>query len=196
MAIRSLSDLNTAIASFAWRSDDAGFLEAVPTFIGLAEERFNRELRVRWMEASAPVTITDGVGNLPDDYIAFRNATAGGCPIEAVEPTWMVAKGLDKGPFFTVIGGKIKVYAPGDVVLDYYQSIPPLGCDNQSNWLLKRAPSLYLYGSLLEASPFMIDDQRLSTWGSMFDKAMTSLINDDVGAKFANVQMRVSGPAP
>jgi hypothetical protein len=196
MAIASHSDLVTAIATFAWRSDDAGFLAAIPTFIGLAEERFNRELRVRWMEASETITITDGEGDLPDDYIVYRNVVAGTCPLEAVEPTWMQKKGFSEGSFFSVSGNKIRVYAPGTVVLDYYQRIPALGCDTTSNWLLEKYPSLYLYGSLLEAAPFMMDDQRVGLWGGMFDKAMAGLVSEDQGAKYANIAARTSGPTP
>jgi hypothetical protein len=196
MAIRTLSDLVSNITNFAWRTGDVEFETAVPTFIALAEERFNRELRVRWMEASATIAVTDGEGDLPEDYLAYRNVYAGPCKLESVEPTWFTQTGCTIGPYFSVSGAKIKVHAPGTVVLDYYQRIPALGGDNQTNWLLDRYPSLYLYGALFESAPFMADDTRANTWGTFFDKAMDGLVSEDGGAKYANVQARVSGPTP
>ncbi len=196
MAIHTLSDLVSSVASFAWRTDDREFIASIPTFIGFAEARFNHELRVRWMEASAPITVTNGEGDLPDDYLSYRNVFAGGCLLDAVDPSWVAARGNVAGPFFAIIGNKMRVYAPGDVVLNYYQQIPALCLTNPTNWLLKRSPSMYLYGSLLEAAPYMIDDQRLATWGSMFDRAMANLVAEDATAKYANTQARVAGPTP
>jgi predicted ATPase len=44
--------------------------------------------------------------------------------------------------------------------LDYYQRIPSLTTSNTTNWLLADAPHVYLYTSLLHATPFLMDDAR------------------------------------
>lgn len=195
MALSSYSDLLTSIASFAWRTGDTEFETAIPTFIGLAEERFNRELRVRWMEASDTITITDGVGVLPSDYLEFRRVKGAHCDLEVADGAW--ADRREEGPYFTISGANIRVFDKAATVdLDYYQTVPALTVSNQSNWLLTRYPSLYLYGALIEAAPFMADDQRMGVWGAMFDKAMSGLVTEDNGAKFARAKTRVRGATP
>ena len=46
---------------------------------------------------------------------------------------------------------------------------------NTSNWLLVKAPDLYLYGSLVHASPYLLDDQRLGMFASMYNSRLDSL---------------------
>lgn len=62
----------------------------------------------------------------------------------------------------------------------YYQQPPFLEDTNQTNWLTDLAPDALLYRSLLECAPFLKDDERLNTWGALFDKAMSSLNGDDI----------------
>ena len=52
-----------------------------------------------------------------------------------------------------------------DFALSYYQAIPSLADSPlQVNWLIQREPGLYLYASLLEASPYIQDDSRSLVW--------------------------------
>ena len=68
MSLATYSDLRAAIATWAMRDGDAGFEAAVPTFISLAESRFNRSLRVREMEAVATLA--------PDPDARYPSVTA------------------------------------------------------------------------------------------------------------------------
>ena len=64
---------------------------------------------------------------------------------------------------FAVIGRQIVVTptpSSGTLDIDYYQRIPALTDSNTSNWLLDDAPHVYLYTSLLHATPFLMDDAR------------------------------------
>jgi hypothetical protein len=56
--------------------------------------------------------------------------------------------------------------------LTYYGKITALSDSNTSNWLLSYAPDLYLYGALLEASPYLKDDERLATWGQLYTNSL------------------------
>jgi len=56
--------------------------------------------------------------------------------------------------------------------LTYYGKIPVLSDSNTSNWLLAYAPDLYLYGALLEATPYLKDDERLATWSSLYANSL------------------------
>ena len=42
----------------------------------------------------------------------------------------------------------------------YYERISPLSSTNQTNWLTQNAPNAMLFGTLLQAMPFLKNDQR------------------------------------
>jgi hypothetical protein len=61
----------------------------------------------------------------------------------------------------------------------YYQRIPPLASDNQSNWLTNYAPNAMLYGTLLQAMLFLKDDQR-TIFQQKYTEAIAALKAEDI----------------
>jgi hypothetical protein len=62
-----------------------------------------------------------------------------------------------------------------------YYELPPLLDDAvQTNWLTEYAPQLLLYGTLLEATPFLKNDERMPVWQSMYDRAAAMLNGEDL----------------
>ncbi len=57
----------------------------------------------------------------------------------------------------------------------YYGKIPALSNQNTSNWLLVKAPDLYLYGSLVHAAPYLLDDQRVGLFANMYNSRLEAL---------------------
>lgn len=203
MALDTYANLQTAIISYAFRTGDSEFTAAVPDFIALTESRLNRVLRVREMEASATLTLTNSAGTLPSDYLEFRRVVANTSPttpLELVTPDFASSEyGTTYSGFpvhFTIIGSTLTVYpsTTATVALSYYQKIPALA--TATNWLLTKAPELYLYGALVEAAPYMMDDQRANVWGTLFQKALKDLQDADTSARYSRATARVSGPTP
>ena len=64
------------------------------------------------------------------------------------------------------------------VVLAYYRRFDPLAT-TPTNWLMANAPGVYLYAALLEAQPFIMNDQRLPVWASMLGSATRALMMAD-----------------
>jgi hypothetical protein len=62
----------------------------------------------------------------------------------------------------------------------YYELPPLLDEDTQTNWLTEYAPNLLLYGCLLEATPFVKDDQRVQLWQAYYDRALSALNGEDL----------------
>ena len=62
----------------------------------------------------------------------------------------------------------------------YYERNQPLESTNQSNWFTQYAPQAMLYGSLLQAMPFLKNDERIPVWQSMYDKAIALLKEEDL----------------
>lgn len=62
----------------------------------------------------------------------------------------------------------------------YYERIQPLDSTNQTNWFTIYAPQALLYGSLLQAMPFVKNDERMGMWQLNYDQIMQTLKAEDV----------------
>jgi hypothetical protein len=62
----------------------------------------------------------------------------------------------------------------------YYERNQPLDSTNQSNWFTQYAPQALLYGSLLQAMPFLKNDERIPMWQGQYDKIIAVLQNENV----------------
>lgn len=51
---------------------------------------------------------------------------------------------------------------------------------NQTNFFTDYTPNMLLYGSLLEAAPYLKDDQRIPTWKDFYAIEIASLTNQDL----------------
>lgn len=196
MALASYSDLKSAVADWLARTD---LTSRIPDFITLAESRVNRELRVREMVSQVTGTVGTATLAIPSDFIEvlrFTLDTETDAPLEyrPVDDSEHRAASLSSGPpaWFSVIGGQFRLYPQPDgdyaYMLDYYAQLPALSDSNTTNWLLEKAPDVYLFGALAEAAPFLLDDQRLMLWDGRFQTAKRSLQGAEARAK------RASGP--
>lgn len=62
----------------------------------------------------------------------------------------------------------------------YYQQPPLLDSTNQTNWLTDYAPNALLYRALLEATPFLKNDERIPTWSAMYGQQMQAINVQDL----------------
>jgi hypothetical protein len=61
----------------------------------------------------------------------------------------------------------------------YYERINPLSSENQTNWITQNAPNLMLYGTLLQAMPFLKNDAR-QIFQQKYSEALAALKAEDV----------------
>jgi len=61
----------------------------------------------------------------------------------------------------------------------YYERIAPLSETNQTNWLTQNAPNAMLFGTLLQAMPFLKNDQR-QIFQQKYSEALQALKAEDV----------------
>jgi len=170
MAITTYAELQAAVGDWLNRVD---LDQKIPDFIRLAESTLNDVLRQADMVTqSTGITITSGRAALPSDALEVVYAQVGSTedePLEQVSPQQLTmlrrTRTRDAGNprFFAIIGRQIVVTptpSSGTLDIDYYQRIPALTTSNTTNWLLDDAPHVYLYTSLLHATPFLMDDAR------------------------------------
>lgn len=64
--------------------------------------------------------------------------------------------------------------------INYYQQLPYLEESNQTNWLSLYQPNLLLYRALLEATPFLKNDERIPTWQGMYQQMKEAVDTQDL----------------
>jgi hypothetical protein len=204
MALSTYDDLKLAAANWLNREDLVG---VIPDFIGLAEARMNDRLRVAPMEITASTFLAGGSVALPLDFLEprhlFSNAEGGYAtaltplsPSQAGDAYPTGAAGVPT--HYTITGDTLTTFpngGEGKVTMTYYAKLPPLAAYG-TNWLLTRNPNIYLYGTLVEASPYLGDDGRVETWASLFAAACDALQAADQRARYASSVCRVKGETP
>lgn len=195
MAIDSYSTLKSSIADFLNRSD---LTSVIPTFISLSEAKFNRTLRVRQMIKRATATIDTQFFAMPADFLEAKSFVLNTNPLTYVEyatQDFLQKQRQDvyitsgKPALFGVVGTQFETVPTPDGnytgELTYYAKIESLSDTTTSNWLLAYAPDLYLYGALVQAAPYLRDDERISVWGQFYTAAMEDIVVADQRASVA-----------
>uniref|UniRef100_UPI003F4909AE phage adaptor protein n=1 Tax=Ensifer adhaerens TaxID=106592 RepID=UPI003F4909AE len=174
-----------------------------PRFVGLAEIKLNRFLRLADMEVVGTVTVTNGEGTLPTDFLEAREVkTANGMPIRAVSLQQITESyagrsgGVPSG--YAIVGSTINVrpLGDGDLTITYYGKIPSLTPTNPTNWLLEKAPDAYLYALVEEIAIWERDVDKATAAVQLKMQALSGLKIGDERSRWGNAQVVVGGPTP
>ena len=202
MAIGTFAQLKTAAANWLDRSD---LTDRIPEFISLAEARFNRVLRIRDMEAvSTSISTVAGTReySLPTRFVQmkeFHLTTDPLTPLSYITPEMMTrmqaGSSKSKPQVFTIIADNVRLGPNPDAVYTtsmlYYQAFAALSDAATTNDMLTNNPDVYLYGTLLEAEPFIMNDERVPLWLAAFEKAVGDIQNQDNKDRHSGSQLRV-----
>ena len=202
MAIGTFAQLKTATANWLDRSD---LTDRIPEFIALAEARFNRVLRIRDMETvSTAISTVAGTReyDLPTRFVQmkeFHLTTDPITPLAYITPEMMsrmqAGSSKSKPQVFTIIADKVRLGPNPDAVYTtsmlYYQAFAALSDSATTNDMLTNNPDVYLYGTLLEAEPFIMNDERVPLWLAAFEKAVSDIQNQDNKDRHSGSQLRV-----
>lgn len=208
MSITDYPTLVTAIANKMARSD---LDEYVPDFVLQAEQVFNHgsesiaPLRVRDMETVDSLSPTNNVYTLPDDYLQYRRVTEEASSRRALD--YIDPMGVDQlyplrtagySNHFTIIGDSLYTYplSTNDVELVYYAVIPALTSGATTNWLITKAPSLYLRMSLMFAAEFIKDDAEVAKQAQMAKALVDGMNRSGMMANYARAGLTIRGITP
>ena len=191
-AFTTYSDLQTTIASYLARSD---LTSMIPTFIQLGEIRLRRELRIRPMLKVSTTTTTanDSTVELPSDFLEMRDLHINATPIYVLKydapnvfyrNTFSTVTG--RPTTYTTLAQEFQLAPIPDTAYTlqmlYYAAPAYLSSTNSSNVFLANCPDLLLYASLGEAEPYIMNDERLTTWANLYQRGVDALkISDDQG---------------
>jgi len=192
--VMTYDSLNTMVLQYLERSD-AAVVEAIPTFITLAEFEIAQQIKTlgQMQVVSSTMTINNPVIQKPARWrktvsmevstagakspVLLRkyeylksytpNATTTGLPLFYADydyDHWLVAPTPDQAYPFEVL---------------YYERIAPLSSANQTNWITQNAPNAMLFGTLLQAMPFLKNDAR-QIFQQKYQEALAALKAEDV----------------
>jgi hypothetical protein len=180
--ITNYSTLQSAVADYLNRAD---LTSQIPMFIQFVEADISTRLRCREMVVRATTTNDEEFVELPTDFLQALNLqiVGGKTPLRYVTldeaDQIKAAQIYTQVVAYTIVDGAIElVPAPADDVqieMVYYQQVPPLSNVNTTNWLLSKSPDVYLYGALVHAAPFLMDDQRINTFASFYAQRVEAL---------------------
>lgn len=187
--ITSYSTLRDQVTAHMMRGADTDFIAEVPTLIQLAEARLKRDKRVRQTWIIDPVAISAERLTLPTDFKTLTSFALTGPTyfgplnqvsmneLENLKSTQGDAAGVPS--HFALDGGFIYVHkVPGETYsgrLVYERTIVNLSDSVTSNWLLASHPDIYLYSALLEAAPYLKDDERIAVWETFREQRLEEL---------------------
>lgn len=192
--VLTYDSLTETVLQYLERSDEATRAQ-IPTFITMCEFEIAQQIKTlgqlqvaeSMMEAGNPVipkparwrktvsfnVVVNGSREpvLLRKYEYIKNyspdSTTQGQPLYYSDydyEHWFVGPTPDQDYFFEVL---------------YYERISPLSSDNQTNWLTQNAPNAMLFGTLLQAMPFLKNDQR-QIFQQKYDQAMAMLKTEDI----------------
>jgi hypothetical protein len=73
----------------------------------------------------------------------------------------------------------------------FYKKIDALSAVNTTEQMLTDNPDIYLYGALLEAEPFLMNDQRVQLWATALQEAVGEIQSQDNKDRHSGSAMRV-----
>ena len=198
MAISTKAELHTAVANWLNRSD---LTDRIPEFIALAEASFNRNLRTRDMLVRSTASVSGQYVSIPTDFLEMLNIE-----LTSTSPSRrLIYVSSDRADdfrsqqndttgipiYYTIEGESIQLTPVPDtsytLQLNYYKTITALSglADSAYNQLLTSHPDIYLYSTLMQASPYLMDMEKTQIWDGLLARSMQELQSSDEASKYA-----------
>jgi hypothetical protein len=156
------------------------------------------------MEAKYTANTVAGQRNLalPANYIQMRNFQVNSNPLttlsyvtpEIYDRLWGGStSGTPK--FYTILANEVSFGPIPATVMEvemlFYKKFDNLSVTTTTNTLLTDSPDIYLYGSMLEAEPFIMNDERVPLWAAALDRAVSDMQEQDNKDRHSGSALRV-----
>lgn len=199
----TFDSLKTQVRQYLSRGSTAAldpvFETQLPNFISQAENRIATELKVQGFQnvVTSAMAVGQSVYAKPDRWrdtisINIGTGTSNNTRVflfsrsyEYCRSYWPDATETEQPVFYAdydfnhwLISPTPDDTYPYEII--YYQLLPLLSDEVQTNWLTEQFPQLLLYASLLEATPFLKNDERIPTWQAMYDRTAAMVNGEDL----------------
>ncbi len=193
MSLSNFTELKTEIGNFLNRDD---LTNVIPTFVRLAEAKMNRDIRHWRMETRKTALLDNQFTALPIDFLSPVRMTLNTAETKVLElaGTNEISKlraeagnATGEPAYYAMIDGSIEVFPSPDadytIEMLYYEAIEGLSNSITTNWILTYYPDVYLYASLLQSAPYLMEDNRIPVWGAYYTSALETLNQENELAK-------------
>jgi len=176
------SEIQTNFASILNRRDLTPSQTSL--FLRFSIQRIQRVLRIPAMENQVTL-ITDGTAKLtiPGDFLEmialYTDDTTNQDKLEKLDLQTVIRKSNVTGiPYcYHRIGAQWlighKPPSGTNIYLSYYQDASSLSASTDHNWLTDAAPDLFIYGALVRAADFFLDERK-----DEFEQSFTQSLSD------------------
>lgn len=183
--VLNYTNLISTIANYLERDD---LTSIIPTFIMLAETKTARVLKAQLAQIAVTdaLTISNPVVVKPQRWvetISFTIETPDGIVVlkersrETIQTMYPVLTDTAQPKYYAEWQENYYYIGPSpDAAYNFelmiYQQPPNLDANQQTNYLTDNAPDLLLYSTLLEATAYLKNDERLQTWVAARDEIL------------------------
>ena len=187
-----LTTLSNQLMDWANRQDWSGTPGLIQSFITMAEQKMNSDLRVDRMLATAVNTATMRCSTLPDDWLEMFLISVQ----SQVNPNgWAPIRYKSNDEFFnltdrnaygyyTIVGRTINFGGTPDALegiqyqIVYFQEVPVLN-DSTDSWIYTKYPNMYLWAALGNAALHAVGEEaQAANFSQLADGLITKLNND------------------
>lgn len=192
--VLTYDSLTSTVLQYLERKDKA-VVDAIPTFITLAEFEIAEQIKTlgQLQVVETNLSTGDPVMQKPARWrkTVSMNITVNGKrqPVllrkyEYLKNYWPDTSQTSNPLYYADIDWDHWYLAPTpdqDYAMEvlYYERIAPLSSTNQTNWITQNAPNAMLFGTLLQAMPFLKNEQR-QIFQQKYSESMQALKNEDI----------------
>lgn len=194
MTIASYADLKASVARWMNRPD---LVDEIPNFIQSAESQISLDLRLRQQLSVTSLNTTVGFNglSLPDDFLEFDSVSINGGELSQIgfgELLRMRASGLPR--HYAIGGNELLLSVPATTVypvdVTYFARFPSLE-EVPVNGLLLNYPDVYLFGALMWANRFVMNEEMASKWQGQYIGLVQRLMAADRKALWSGSSLRM-----
>ena len=192
--VMTYDSLTSTVLQYLERNDSA-VVNAIPTFISLAEFEIAQEIKTlgQLQVVESAMSVGNAILQKPARWrktVSMSVTVAGKKqPVylrkyEYLKNYWPDANETDVPLYYADTDWEHWYIAPTPDLayafeVLYYERIAPLSSTNQTNWLTQNAPNAMLFGTLLQAMQFLKNDQRV-IFQQKYTESLQSLKTEDV----------------
>jgi hypothetical protein len=192
--VLTYDSLIETVKQYLERKDEA-VVNQIPTFITLCEFEIAQEIKTLGQLQVVEANFTTGnpVLQKPARWrktvsMSYTDAAGKKQPIflrkyEYLKAYWPDDTATDTPKYYADYDYEHWLIAPTPsstfaVEILFYERIAPLSSSNQTNWITQNAPNLMLFGTLLQAMPFLKNDSR-QIFQDKYNQALAVLKRED-----------------
>jgi hypothetical protein len=205
------AEITTAAQAYMDRYDEE-LVDTMPAFFSVVEAKVNTALKTGAQAVRSQIPVVGGLEYyaLPCDFGGFRDIElirggysakvfAGNTLIYA-SPEFMngAQPEHDRRGYYTIIADQLQIRpaVEGDLIeIVYFQKVPSLKEDDDSNWLSENHPDAYIFGVCAEIAAFAKDDLAYAGYDARFRTSVNDIMVDDQVTRWSGptLQVQVDG---